>query len=387
MWLDRMHSAGPKTTDLSVPLILTEEGQADQGVVRSTSAEVQAAVIKDLTDAEAVLPTATARGTAGRGRPTKGAAQMALADLYLWRSSFMGTNEWQKVVEWSDKVITSGQYGLVQTGFFNVFNPGVKAANNENIFFMVATGAAGRQNSSYIDAYGGRKLGFNTGGGFGVNLVTQWMLDSYIKGDVRGTIGAVPVVGTRQGDSIAYRNYGCSTGRISGFTDQGGTCGPITTVPYKFRPTELITANGNVDVSHYRYAEALLMSAEAKNELGQGAAAVALINQVRARARRGATGSENRAQPADLPASLSKAQVRDAVFDERNWELAHEGKRWEDLVRRDSEDPGYWAASFAHDAQPLEFDPQTASKLYKKRLPIPQREIDLDPALVQNPGY
>jgi hypothetical protein len=387
MWLDRMHSAGPKGSDLSVPLIVTEADQADQAVVRATSDAVQAQVIKDLTEAEAVLPTATQRGTAGRGRPTKGAAQMALADLYLWRSSYMGTNEWQKVVDWTDKVVSSGQYSLVQTGYFNIFNPGVKAANNENIFFMVATGAAGRQNSAYTNAYGGRKLGFGTGGGFGVNLVTQWMLDSYTKGDIRGTIGAVPVIGNRQSDSIAYRNYGCSTGKISGFTDQGGTCGPIAPVPYKFRPTELLAGNGNVDVPYYRYAETLLMSAEAKNELGQSAPAVALINQIRARARKGATGSESRAQPADLPASLSKAQVRDAVYNERNWELSHESKRWIDLVRRDSEDPGFWAASITHDPQPLEFDPQTASKTFKKRIPIPQREIDLDPALVQNPGF
>ena len=162
---------------------------------------------------------------AGRGRATKGAAQMALADLYLWRSSFMQTGEWAKVVEWTQKVITSNQYSLVQTGWFNVHNPGAKAANNENIFFMVAAGAPGRQNSAFINAHGPRLLGFDTGGGFGSNLVTPWQLGIYANGDVRGRVGPVPVVGTRQSDSVAYRNYGCSTGVVRGFTDSGGRCG------------------------------------------------------------------------------------------------------------------------------------------------------------------
>jgi starch-binding outer membrane protein, SusD/RagB family len=387
MWLDRMHSAGPALTDLSVPLILSEEEHVNQEVARATSAEVQDAVIADLTEAEAVLPTATQRGTTGRGRITKGGAQMALADLYLWRSSYMGTNEWGKVAEWTQKVIDSGQYGLVQTGWFNVFNPGVKAANNENIFFMVATGAPGRQNSAYINAYGPRALGFGTGGGFGVNQVTEWQLSIFADGDIRGRVGPVPVVGTRQTDTVAYRNYGCSTGRIAGFTDAGGTCGPVTTMPYKFRPTEIIAGNGNVDVSHYRYAETLLMAAEAKAQQGDAPGAIALVNQVRARARRGASGTENRAQPADLAAGLAGEALVDSIFMERSRELAHEGKRWIDMVRHDSQHPGYWTEALRHDPQSTSIVPNAPEQLFKKRLPVPQREIDLNPALEQNPGY
>jgi starch-binding outer membrane protein, SusD/RagB family len=386
MWLDRMHSAGPKLTDPSVPLLLTEEEHANQEVARATSAEVQAAVIKDLTEAEAALPTASQRGTNGRGRITKGGAQMALADLYLWRSSYMGLNEWDKVVEWTQKVIDSNQYALVQTGFFNVFNPGVKAANNENIFFMVATGAAGRQNSSYINAYGPRQLGFGTGGGFGVNQVTEWQLSIYAPGDIRGRVGPVPVVGTRQNDTVAYRNYGCSTGKIAGFTDQGGTCGPVTTMPYRFRPTEIIAGNGNVDVSHYRYAETLLMNAEAKAQLGQTAAALDMVNRVRARARRGATGTDNRAEPRDFT-GISGHVLVDSIIMERTRELAHEGKRWIDMVRHDSQHPGFWSEALRHDPQSTSIVPNAPEQLFKKRLPIPQREIDLNASLTQNPGY
>jgi starch-binding outer membrane protein, SusD/RagB family len=388
MWLDRMHSAGTKPTDASVPLILTEEEHTNQKVARATSAEVQAAALKDLQDAEAVLPTRTQRGTNGRGRPTKGSAQMAIADLYLWRASFMGLPEWNKVDEWTKKVIDSGQYSLVNTGFFNIFNPGVKAANNEYIFFMVATGAAGRQNSAYINAYGPRQLGFGNGGGFGVNQVTEWQLKLYADGDIRGRIGPVPVVGTRQSDTVAYRNYGCSTGKVAGFTDDGGRCGPVTTMPYKFRATDLIAGNGDVDVSHYRYAETLLMAAEAKAHLGDNTNAIALVNQVRARARRGATGTDNRAEPKNLTDQLSGHALIDEILLERSRELAHEGgKRWIDIVRHDSEHQGYWTEALRHDPQSMSIAPNTPEQLFKKRLPVPQREIDLNDALTQNPGY
>jgi starch-binding outer membrane protein, SusD/RagB family len=388
MWLDRMYSAGPKPTDHSVPLVLTEaEQRTAQEVTRATVQQVQDAVIKDLTEAEAVLPTRTQRGTAGRGQATKGAAQMALADLYLWRSSYMQSGEWSKVVEWTNKVIQSGEYGLIQSGFFNVFNPGAKAANNEQIFFMVAAGAPGRQNSAFTNAHGPRILGFDTGGGFGSNMVTPWQLSIYAAGDVRGRVGPVPAVGTRQADTVAYRNYGCSIGVVRGFTDNGGRCGPIDVYPYKYRATDLIAANGDVDIPYYRYAETLLIQAEAQNELGNPVGAAALINQVRARARRGATGTESRAQPADLSAALGKEQMRDSVYLERARELAHENKRWIDMVRRDSQTPGYWAAALRNDSQNLELYPNVEQQTFKKRQPIPQREIDLNPGLVQNPGY
>ena len=111
------------------------------------------------------------------------------------------------------------------------------------------------------------------------------------------------------------------------------------------------------------------------------------MNLVRARARRGATGTENRAEPADLPTSMGRAQARDAIYMERNWELAHEAKRWWDLVRRDSMEPGFWFRELNHDPRSTEWLPDLERRTYLKRFPIPRREIDENAALVQNPGY
>jgi hypothetical protein len=380
--LDKDFSAGNQPSDLSVPLLLTEADHLRAPEIpRATTAEVHAAVIQDLTDAEAMLPTASQRGVDGRGRATKGAAQTVLADLYLWRSSYLGTNEWQQASDWAKKVIDSGEYSLVTSGYFNIFNPGAKAANHEDILFLVASGVPGGQNSAFPNVFFPNALGQNAGGGFGTNVPTDWMVKSFAKGDVRGVVGKSSVPQSVPSDSFAYRNYGCSTLPNIG-------CRSFETSIYKFRPTSLIGEEGDVDVPLYRYAEVLLIYAEAQNELGNTAEAIKYVNMVRARARLGASGTESRAEPADLSTGMGKLAARDAIYMERNWELAHEAKRWWDLVRRDSEEPGFWFNSISqHDPAAMKGRPDLEQRTYLKRFPIPSREMDQMPALVQNPGY
>jgi starch-binding outer membrane protein, SusD/RagB family len=108
---------------------------------------------------------------------------------------------------------------------------------------------------------------------------------------------------------------------------------------------------------------------------------------IRARARRG-TGSENRTEPHDYGTAgepMTQAAIRDAIYMERAWELAFEGKRWFDLVRRDSREPGFWQNSLqAHDPNASRSGPIA---MHKKRFPIPQGQINANPNLTQNPGY
>ena len=163
----------------------------------------------------------------------------------------------------------------------------------------------------------------------------------------------------------------------SGIDPTGKT---VTFLPhvYKYRPT---ARPGQQDVNWpiYRYAEILLIYAEAINEQGQTAAAIPYVNQVRARARNG-TGAENRSSPADLPTSLSQAQARAAIFDERKFELAFEGKRWFDLVRQ-----GFPAFQAAESTDPTVIP----ANIQPTRMvwPVPQAQIDLNAQLTQNPGY
>jgi len=109
------------------------------------------------------------------------------------------------------------------------------------------------------------------------------------------------------------------------------------------------------------------MYAEAENEaVGPDAFAYGAINDVRGRAK----------LPA-LTAGLSQDQFRDSVHQERSWELAFESKRVFDLKR--------WGQFYST----LKDDPvaKIGIKDFMVFMPIPQREIDLDPALGQNSGY
>src|SRR5256885_10550989 len=117
-------------------------------------------------------------------------------------------------------------------------------------------------------------------------------------------------------------------------------------MPWKYRKSDNGATwwLGDVDIPLYRFAEAILIYAEAQNELGNPSVAAQYLNMIRARARKG-TGTESRAEPHDYGTApgelLAKLSLREAIFMERVWEFAVEAKRWIDLVRRDSEESGY----------------------------------------------
>jgi hypothetical protein len=122
-----------------------------------------------------------------------------------------------------------------------------------------------------------------------------------------------------------------------------------------------------------RYADVLLMYAEAKNEAsGPDASVYKAINDIRAR-----PGIN---MPA-LPAGLTKDQMRERIRQERRVELALEGLRWSDIKRWKTAET-YIPTLVDQGGQRRVFNP---AKHYL--MPFPQSEIDVNPNLVQNPGY
>ena len=364
-----------------VPLLLSPEEQANSSPTRTPVEQVHQAAIKDLTEAEADLP-ATWPSLDGYqiptvGRVTKGASQMALADLYLWRSSFMKKNEWQKASDWAKKVIDSGVWRL-NDNYLSTFLPSNKG-NREMILALANSGVTTNNRSLFQLFYYPRDWGLDQGqgGGWGLIHPTDWFWNSYLTGDYRRSSG------TDFTTTAAYITGGCG---VSGLCATPLGDGPM---PYKYKKSD----NGrdwtlnDVDTPLYRYAEALLIYAEAQNELGNTATAVQYLNMVRARARKG-TGTENRAEPHDYGTAgetMTLLAVRDAIYMERAWEFAFEAKRWWDLVRRDSLEPGYWKNSLqAHDPNASK---SQAIAEFKKRFPIPSAQIAANPSLTQNPGY
>jgi hypothetical protein len=354
-----------------VPLLLSEQDHANLKVARTPVAQIHTQIINDLTEVEALLPVT--RPTSQLGRATKGTAQMALADLYLWRSSFLNTGEWQLASDWAKKVIDSGVYGL-NDDYLSTFLP-ANHGNQEMIWVIPGSGVMNRTSMNLGCMILPRMLGFGTGGGCEVvGQPTKWHYDSYLAGDYR--------------KAVTYRTSGCSTdSRIGCVTFKWPNV-------YKYRPT-----NGGVggppdtDFPLYRYAEAILIYAEAQNELGNTPEAITYLNMIRARARKGdGTGPfVEGTEPHDYGTGgepSDQVAVRDAIYQERDWELAHEGKRWLDLVRLDRLEPGAWAAALK-DRDPV--DPaatlQRDLRPFKQRWPIPLTEISLNSALTQNTGY
>jgi starch-binding outer membrane protein, SusD/RagB family len=327
-----------------VPLVTTPEEQAALGG-RTPQAQVFAQIVKDATEAEAALPLSWP--ATDKGRATKGAAEALLADQYLWRK------DWANAAANAKKIIDSGIYSLVPN-YIQAFLPGSQN-RPEEIFAAQSSSATGAPAIDIAAWEYPRAMNPNSNGGWGTWQPLQSFINSYPAGDYR--------------KDVSFFTQG---------VDPSGKT--VTFLPhvYKYRPT---ARPGQQDVNWpiYRYAEVLLIYAEALNEQGQTATAISYVNQVRARARNG-SGAENRASPADLPTSLSQSAARAAIFDERKWELAFEGKRWFDLVRQ-----GFPAFQAAESTDPTVI----AANIQPTRMvwPIPQAQIDLNPSLTQNPGY
>jgi hypothetical protein len=144
-----------------------------------------------------------------------------------------------------------------------------------------------------------------------------------------------------------------------------------------------LEGNGRNTKSNYlmmRYAELLLIGAEAANEVGQTGDANTWINRVRARARSGGGLIPASAFPADV-SGLTKDAFRTTVLDERKWELAFEFSRWYDIARRNLGPTVFAAGGF--EGAKSGFNP-TRNYLF----PLPANELTRNPKLLpQNPGY
>ncbi len=130
-----------------------------------------------------------------------------------------------------------------------------------------------------------------------------------------------------------------------------------------------------------RYADALLLKAEAiVRSDGDLDDAIALVNQIRTRARQSKAGAT---VPADLPTPATKAAALDIVFAERRRELAfEEGNRWFDLRRR------HLAGEI--DLTSCDFDPLRPDFKFEEKnvyFPLPETEVLQSPNLDQNAGY
>ena len=358
---------------------IAEDTKVEQREAK-TRAQVFAFVESELRAARTDLPKVWPEQ---QGRLTRGAADAMLASLYLnarvWSGTptasgiTLGTAKWTEAAAFADSVINNGSYTLASNSYTSPCGNGFRAnfcytnqTSPENVFVVRGKAVDGlgfnRQfNALHYNSFGG-------GGGWNGWSIVEQTYNRFDAADIRrSTILAGPQVdlltgvpvNNRQGQRLVF------TPVIADITSANEGEGARL---YKFPldPNRAGNASGN-DFTLYRLAEMYLIKAEALNELGQTAAAISALNVVRAR---GFPGDASKL----IPAGLSQAAVRQAVFDERVFELTGEGKRRQDQIREGTYTSGVWFG-------------KTATPAYKAVLPIPQAQLNTNPKLVQNPGY
>ncbi len=305
------------------------------------------------------------------GRMTQGAADAILASMYINAQVFTGTvsatgialgaAKWTEASAQADLVINSGTYTL-EPNFKDNFKP-TNQTSRENIFVVRNKAVDGL---GYFRQYGALHYNSFSGGGWNGWSVVEQTYNKFDAGDTRRTqILAGPQVDLFTGAPVFDRQLRplVFTPVIADITAANEGEGARL---YKFPldPAKAAQNSGN-DLSVYRLAEMYLIKAEAQNELGNTAVALGLVNTIRARA----------FSPAKPLVGLNQAQLRQAIFDERIFELIGEGKRRQDQIRQGTYTSGTW------------FGKTVTNTPYKVILPIPQSQIETNNLLKQNPGY
>ncbi|GBF20180.1 MULTISPECIES: RagB/SusD family nutrient uptake outer membrane protein [Arenibacter] len=323
---------------------------------RSPISAVYAQIESDLDIAIASLPITTVAG-----RLTKGAALTLSGKFWLTRKDYAMA----KTV--LDQVVNSNLYDLLPD-YADVFDPNNKN-HIESIFEVQFQGGndLGEQSGFIYNFYpkftNGEVTGFPGISGGGWNIPTLDIIGDYEDGDLRKSISL----------SEGYTNM---------------NTGDFVAIPFieKFRYEHSIQGRPDNNWPIYRYADVLLMLAEAINEQsGPNDVAYGYLNQVRDRADL-------------LPVSgLSQDEFRTVLLHERRIELAFENHRWFDL-RRTLSTTELVAHLNAHGAS--EKANQTTPRgsvgfsagdyifdTHEILFPIPERERVVNPELGQNEGY
>ncbi|QNL51050.1 RagB/SusD family nutrient uptake outer membrane protein [Olivibacter sp. SDN3] len=360
-----------------VPLYLQEViNETDAFLPRSSQEEVYNQIITDATSAIELLAPPTTFPQSGYA--SKGSATMLLADIYATLKQYdraetllltlepMGygllnnyADVFSTVNKNSRESIFEVQFmqGLetgVQSNFIYIFLP--KCYNTALVTYGVPT------NNTATEANGG-----------GWNTPTQDIINAYEPGDTRLEAS----IGIAEGNYDGSYYFTLSAQRsIVNYQAPEGKTGVPFIKKYLNPHTDVLNTDDNWPV--YRFADALLLLAEAQNEQGKMQEALANLNRVR-----------SRAMPRISPlATNGQEDLRELILHERRVELAFENHRWFDLIRA-GEIIGVMNAYGTKLKEthtyllPGSYQVDEAKLLY----PLPFAEVGVNPELIQNPGY
>jgi starch-binding outer membrane protein, SusD/RagB family len=315
---------------------------SEYNLPQSDKATVYAQIEKDLNEAAAVLPQSY--GAADLGRATKGAAIGLHAKVAMYQ------NKWADVLSLTNQVMTMG-YDL-----FPDFEKGFRTQNENNIESLfevqaeLVPGNPDASTSQYSQVQGVAGIM-----GWGFNTPSEVLANAFEAGD------------PRKDATILFKNETTPQGDLIPNSVPNERYNQKSYVPFALRVSGF-NEGAQQNFRVLRFADILLMNAEAANELGNPSQALTSLNRVRARAR----GGNNNILP--NVTTTDKDALRQAIWKERQVELAMENDRYFDVIRQGR------AATI--------FGPKGWKANKNEVWPIPQNEIELSGNLLkQNPGY
>lgn len=348
------------------------DAEAAGAISRSSAAEVYANIISDLEFAKTWLPNTQS----SRAIPAKSAASAYLALVHLTMGNYQEAfNEAKEVID------NKGVYDLaLESNFQNLFDADAIDASKEPIFALDYNNVQAPNNAydQIAPMTGIRGDDRNSGGGWSVAVPTLAVYETWPAGDYRRAV-SLDEEASIGGNVVDYTQFD-----ISGHQHAANRpyIAKYTRFPGAFARGNARATSSNI--SMMRYAEVLLIAAEAAVEIGDNAAATTYINEVRARARMGGVagtgaGAKVTIAPSDVPADITGTVTVADVLEERRFELAFECKRWYDIARRKIGAEAFGAAGLEG------AKPNFSADDYL--LPLPEDELDRNPNLTQNPGY
>ena len=320
----------------------------DSGTLqRSPVSEVYAQIEADLIKAANVLPTIQSQ----KGRATKYAAQSLLGKVYLYQDKFTEAatafenviGKFTLVSNYGDQFLKSGENGSE-----SIFE--VQHTNTSN-WYDWNYNPEGTEGNFGVIHHGPRNfVGPTYASGWSINVPLPALFNSFDEDDTRRDASILDIVAFAEETGATYAEGYKHTGYYNKkYISRAGESGAQTELNYL------------TNYRAIRYADVLLMAAEANNRGGvSDSKAQGYLNEVRRRA----FGDTNH------DVTVSGTALTTAIWEERNFELSMEGHRFFDLVRTGQ------ASTFIE-----------GFKTEKNELfPIPQQEIDIS-GLTQNPGY
>jgi len=273
-----------------------------------------------------------------KGRANKYSVMALLADVYLW------DEQYQKCIDLCDSIINSGLYSLEpSTSWFNLYNPGNSMA--ESIFEIQYDDKFDSQENPIYHEKGIMPIS----GSSSVLIDEQTLAKYFVPEDIRQCDVNTPT----------WKYYGVT---LSGTLQREEN-------------------ERDANFIYYRYADILLMKAEALNELDRTMEANDYLYP-----------TFDRAKVAYVEIT-DKYEMRNAILNERAREFVLEGKRWFDLLRN-SKRNGFsnkqLIINMILSGADIKQQAILKTKVYDTMsyyLPIPEREILYNPNLTQNPFY